>query len=381
MKTKYTIEQRKQLAKQYFSGESVSSICLQTGIPRSTFYTWIKKYKIAGTASGLEVSLVDFSRQIKRIQKLENMIDVLQAVNCTVTSPLQVRLNELERLYGQYSVHVLCESLNVARGTFYNHMYRNKKGDNVYRARREKLSEQIKEIFDNSKQIYGARKIRAVLRSRGVRTSDKMVAELMGQMNLRSIRSETKRQYKRRILNETKRDALKMNFSANEPNQVWAGDITYFKLCGTTRYICAIIDLYSRKIVAYKVFQKQSTQLVTSTFKIAYESRKPSDGLIFHSDRGTQYCSFAFRRLLKVLNVSQSFSPKAKPYHNAAMESFFSNLKNEELYRINYRSIKEFQQSVKEYMERYNNERPHIALRYKTPNAYEQEFFDSLNKD
>ena len=88
------------------------------------------------------------------------------------------------------------------------------------------------------------------------------------------------------------------------------------------------------------------------------------------------YTAFAFRRLLKTLNVAQSFSPTGRPCHNAVMESFFATLKKEELYRIKYHSVREFEQSVKEYIERYNMERPHVTLRYETPNAYEQTFFE-----
>ncbi|MCK5128498.1 MAG: IS3 family transposase [Clostridiales bacterium] len=375
MKTYYTKELKQQLVKRYYNGESASDVCLHTGVPRSTFYTWVKSYKANHTASSLEICAVDYARQKKHTQKLENMIKVLQIVNCTIASPLKVKLGELTQLYGEYSVHVLCDSLDVARGTFYNHVFRNKKGNNSYKARREQLSRQIKEIYEESNQIYGARKIRAVLQTRGINTTDKMVLELMQSMNLHSIRGETKRQYNR-FLKEGKKDVLKLNFTAKAPNKVWVSDVTYFRTCDTTRYICVIIDLYSRKVISYKISQKHSTQLITSTFKLAYEDRQPDNDLIFHSDRGVQYAAFAFRKLLKTLNVTQSFSPTGRPCHNAVMESFFATLKKEELYRINYHSVREFEQSVKDFIKRYNKERPHVTLRYKTPNAYEQVYFE-----
>lgn len=93
-----------------------------------------------GPESGYEVSVVTYTRQKKHIDKLENMIEVLQTVDCTVTSPLHVKLKKLEKLYGKYSVHALCDSLNVARGTFYNHIFRNKRNKNSYQSCREKLS-------------------------------------------------------------------------------------------------------------------------------------------------------------------------------------------------------------------------------------------------
>ena len=112
MKTNYSKEQKQELVKRYYNGESASDICLQTDVPRSTFYTWIKPYQAVGTASGYEVSAVDYMRQKQHIEKLENMIKVLQTVDCNIASPLKVKLEELTKLYGVYSMHVLCDSLD-----------------------------------------------------------------------------------------------------------------------------------------------------------------------------------------------------------------------------------------------------------------------------
>ena len=215
MKTIYTKEQKHELVKRYYDGESASIICLQSGVPRSTFYTWVKPYKILETSLGSEVNAGNYAKQKKRIDRLENMVEVLQTLDCSLSSPLQTKLKEIEKFYGQYSVHVLCDSLDIPRGTFYNHILRNKKDMNSYRDRRKKLSNSIREVFEQSNQIYGARKIRAVLKSRGISTTDEMVAELMQSMNLQSVRSDTKRQYRRLGLLERKTDALKLNFTAN----------------------------------------------------------------------------------------------------------------------------------------------------------------------
>ena len=212
----------------------------------------------------------------------------------SLSSPLQIKLGELEKLFGQYSVHVLCDSLDISRGTFYNHILRNKKDKNSFRARRENLSKLIRDVFEESNQIYGARKIRAILKSRGINTTDEMVAELMQSMNLKSVRSDTKRQHRRLGLLERKTDALKLKFTANAPNQIWVSDVTYFRLFNTTWHICVIVDPYSRKVISYKMSKRHSTQLITATFKKAYKERQPDSKLIFHSDRGVQYAAYAF---------------------------------------------------------------------------------------
>lgn len=132
----------------------------------------------------------------------------------------------------------LCDALEVPRGTFYNHILRNKKENKSYQLRRTELSEQIRQIYDESDQIYGAKKISAVLKSRGVATSDKMVSELMQEMNLTSIRTGAKRLYMR-FHAQKKNDRLGKQFSASAPNQIWVSDVTYFAYNKKMYYICA----------------------------------------------------------------------------------------------------------------------------------------------
>jgi len=362
---------KQQLVARYHNGETASDICAQSGIARSTFYTWLKPFKTTTTNSGHIVSPSEFIRMKQHLSKLEQIIEVLKKVACTSSAPLPEKLNELALLHGQYSVHVLCEALDVSRGTYYNHILRNKKDDTSYQIRRAELSEKIKEIYEDSNQIYGANKIKVILAGQGIVVSDKMVATLMREMNLYSIRTESKKQY----LREKKRDHLKMDFAVAAPNQVWVSDITYFRFNKKSYYICVILDLYARKVIAYKVSLRQSTQLIVATFKLAFSRRTPLGGLIFHSDRGSNYLSHAFQSLLKSCQAKQSLSPPGRPQHNAVMESFFASLKREELYRTQYHSVEEMKKRIQQYIDHYNNDRPHATLKYKTPNAYESLFF------
>ena len=118
-----------------------------------------------------------------------------------------------------------------------------------------------------------------------------------------------------------------------------------------------------------------STQLTKRTFKLAYESRQPKDNLLFHSDQGANYTSRTFMTYLKQLNVQQSFSRKGTPYDNSVCESFFANMKREELYRRNYKTKTEFFNGVHNYIAFYNSERPHSLLRYQTPDKYEEMYY------
>ncbi len=147
--------------------------------------------------------------------------------------------------------------------------------------------------------------------------------------------------------------------------------MTCFKINGKYLYVCAILDLFSRKVIAYRISPKNSTYLITSTFKQALQSRNAPQSLLFHSDQGAQYTSKTFRKLLRVNKVVQSFSAPGQPHDNAVMESFFASMKREEIYRTQYKSEQQFVKSVDNYIKFYNTQRPHGTLNYKTPDQFE----------
>lgn len=357
-------------------GESVATITADTGISRSTLYAWIKAAR--NEPDELNFTLKNFRMLETKINRLEGLVEILQRVNCTVNAPLSEKLPALEELYSQYSVHMLCDALQVPRGTFYNYIFRNKRDNTWYAKRREELRIRIQEIYDESNQIFGAGKIAAVMKEEGCQVSQEMVRKLMREMGLLSIRQDAKKVYEKERLSF--KNHLNQQFDVTKPNEVWVSDVTYFRCKDIKYYVCAIIDLYARKVVGYRVGKKNSTQLVKSTFKQAYESRKPESGLIFHTDRGSNYRSYALCSYLRELGVVQSFSKAGVPYDNSVMESFFSSLKREELYRTKYRSETEFRAAVDKYMVFYNERRPHTKNGYKTPMKLEAIYFGEESK-
>lgn len=169
---------------------------------------------------------------------------------------------------------------------------------------------------------------------------------------------------------------LHQEFNQKAPDMVWASDFTYIKVAGKWYYLCIVMDLFSRKVIAWNISSKPDVDLVMDAFKKAYDKRNKPVGLMFHSDRGTQYTAFSFRKLLDSLNVVQSFSKKGYPYDNACCECFFKYLKKEETNRRTYHSLNELQMSVFEYIEGfYNSRRPHGSLEMLTPNEKEELFW------
>ena len=169
---------------------------------------------------------------------------------------------------------------------------------------------------------------------------------------------------------------LHQEFNQKAPNLVWASDFTYIKVNGKWYYLCIVMDLFSRKIIGWHISGKHDVDLTMTAFNKAFKCRNVLYGLIFHSDRGSEYTAFSFRKLLDSLNIVQSFSKKGYPYDNACCECFFKYLKKNVIYRNTYHTLEELNLSVFEYINLYNTRLPHSSIGYKTPDEYEYEYWD-----
>ncbi|MEA4875622.1 MAG: IS3 family transposase [Anaerorhabdus sp.] len=370
---KNSLKQQKKYVSYYQQGISVEDICKKYKIPKSSLYLWISKYKETITA-GERVNVAEYQKIRSHSQKLEQIIEVLQKVDCSIQSPLANKLRELEKLKDNYSIRVLCEALMVNRNTFNAYLSSNTQQVMKKKQRNDELKEKIFKLFTESNQTYGAYRIREELKDLGYKVAPQTVSLLMKELGLSSNRGGSKKEYLK-ILKEQKTDLVQMNFTVTRPNEIWVSDVTYLKFKDLFYYLCTIIDLYSRKVIAYHISTVHSTQLITTTFRKAYNSRNPKDALIFHSDRGTQYTSNRFRLLLKSFKVQQSFSKPYNPYNNSVAESFFATLKKEEYYRKSYRSVKDLTNHIQLYIEFYNSKRKHSTLHYKTPNQWEDLYY------
>ena len=258
MGKKYNPDIRNTILDRYRAGEPVTIISSSTGIARSTIYVWINQS--IEESRKIEISLYSYRLLEKKAARLEKMIEIITKANCSPGSPLKLKLSALEALHGQYSVHLLCDALNVPRGTYYNHIYRNKHDKTWYTQRREELRVEIKQIYDDSNQIFGAKKICAVLKDRGYSITKEMVAELMRDLGLCSILQDAKDLFKKdqRQLKNT----LNQQFDTARPDEVWVSDVTCFRTNGKNHYICVVLDLFSRMVISYGVSRRNSTQLI-----------------------------------------------------------------------------------------------------------------------
>lgn len=220
----------------------------------------------------------------------------------------------------------------------------------------------------------GANKIRIVLESEyGITISLGKVYRLLKTMDLPSM-STLKPKFKNRLVtDEHCQNNLNQKFHQEKPNLAWVSDITYIKVSSKFYYLCVIIDLFSRKVIAYQIRSRMTDDLTIDTLNIAYKNRNYPTSVIFHSDRGSQYISKSFRKRIDEIGFVQSFSKKGYPYDNAVSESFFKYFKKEEANRRNYQHLSELETSTFKYIEGfYNKRRPHSYNNGLSPNKKEE---------
>lgn len=374
MKNNYTPEQVRLCCTAYANGQSIATLSQDIGIPRSTIYTWIKREQQKAKQEKEKLPLKAYRLLEQKIGRLESIIEILKSLYNPSNLPIEEKVNLIENLQKKYSLRMICDALDFNRGTYYYRAARD--NQTQYDRRREELKVLIQQIYDDNRQIFGAEKIAAILKDMGEPTTVPTVRELMQELGLLSVRLTAKTLYDREHKKPPK-NLLNQQFNVESPNEVWVSDITQFRFNDKTFYVCAIIDLYARYVVAYRVGLRNSTQLTKATFKAAYESRKPAEELLFHTDRGANYRSKSFCAYLKSLNVTQSFSRIHNPFDNSVMESFFSSFKREELYRTKYRSEYEFRTAIDTYIDFYNNQRPHKKNKHRTPYQKEVDYYNN----
>lgn len=277
-----------------------------------------------------------------------------------------------------YSISLMCDVFNVSRASFYHYFYYSNKSD--YKL---KLLIKILEIYYNSHRIYGAPRIAAVLRNEGHNVSVKTVGKYMNILDIKSIIYEKFPAKNNRMSDKEKSliNNLIKDLDITHPNQVWITDITYIKTKEEGWvYLSSIIDLYSRKVIAWNIGKNMKKELVLKTLNMAFKNRKNPKHVIVHSDKGSQYRSHAFRKLISDHHCLYSYtSLNHSCDENANQESFHASLKKEWLYHQSFNTLLDVQRAVFEYIEGfYNTNRLHSSLGFSSPNAFENNFFDKI---
>ena len=269
----------------------------------------------------------------------------------------------------------MCELLDVSRSGYY--AFRDREDESPRALRDKGLLVLIKAIFEESDGTYGSPRIYRELRAAGERVSSKRVARLMREAGLRARQRRAFRRTTDSNHDEPiAKNELQREFKAPAPNRVWAGDTTYIATPQGWLFLVVIIDLFSRRVVGWSVGRRLDGALAAEALRRALATRRPDRGkLLFHSDRGIEFASLEFRTLLSSVDAARSMSRKGNCWDNAPVESFFSTLKVELIYRRAFVTRTEIERALFQFIEGfYNSRRLHSTLAYLSPAKYEQQF-------
>ena len=271
-----------------------------------------------------------------------------------------------------WPVRVMCDALGVSPSGFYSWLSR---PPSLQGRRREALAGKIREIHAGVKQRYGSPRVPAALDGAGGARSVNTVAKIMRDND---IRARTARKFRCRTTDSNHAlpvagNVLDRQFDPEGPNEAWVADITYIPTAEGWLYLAVVEDLYSRMIVGWSMDATMTSRLVVDALDMSLKRRKPGEGLLAHSDRGSQYASEHYQLLLGRHGIACSMSEAGQCWDNAPAESFFATLKKELVHDEDYTTREEAKASIFEFIEVfYNNQRLHSRLGYVTPAAYEQ---------
>lgn len=270
----------------------------------------------------------------------------------------------------------LCQTLQVSRSGFYAWQCR---PVSARAQQNQTLIERMRVLHQQTREAYGARRMWQLLKQEGHACGRHRVARLrrvagmVARRRRRFVRTIQARPEKVSLPNQ-----LNRAFTVAAKNRVWAADITYIPTRAGWLYLAVLLDLYSRRVVGWAMSERQTTTLVIEAWRMAWAQRRPTVGLLHHSDQGNQYMASLYRTILTRRGVVLSVSRKGNCYDNAVVESFFSSLKNELTHDRSFQDRTEARQAIFQYIEGfYNRQRLHQTLGYRSPEEFERQAGDS----
>jgi transposase InsO family protein len=276
-----------------------------------------------------------------------------------------------------FTIQEMCEGLGLNKSTYYKWL----KG---YNGQQEKLSAQaalarlVRKVFEENKRVYGYRKMQRALEAKGIVLSVYKVRKIMRETGLYpELQIKFKPYPNSKSDGRYSENTLKQQFQVPEPNKVWAGDITYVKTTLGWVYLAVVMDLFNREIIGYTLSKTINTELVKRALGNALPRNDEAREIMFHSDRGTQYSSTDYNKMLAENSMVGSMSRAGCPYDNSCVEGFFATLKKECIYKRKYDTMEEIESDLFEYIELfYNRKRLHATLGYLSPVQYRMQTKD-----
>ncbi|EJN3731922.1 IS3 family transposase, partial [Escherichia coli] len=353
----------------------VAAAARELSLYESQLYAWRSKLQQQMTSSERESELAAENARLKRqLAEQAEELAILPKGRDILREAPEMKYVFIEKHQAEFSIKAMCRVLRVARSGWYTWCQRRTR-ISPRQQFRQHCDSVVLAAFTRSKQRYGAPRLTDELRAQGYPFNVKTVAASLRRQGLRAKASRKFSPVSYRAHNlPVSENLLEQDFYASEPNQKWAGDITYLRTDEGWLYLAVVIDLWSRAVIGWSMSSRMTAQLACDALQMALWRRKRPENIIVHTDRGGQYCSADYQALLKRHNLRGSMSAKGGCYDNACVESFFHSLKVECIHGERFAGREIMRTTVFNYIEcDYNRWRRHSACGGLSPEQFENQ--------
>ncbi|MDY0331857.1 MAG: IS3 family transposase [Thiomonas sp.] len=378
-RARYTLEFKQEAVRLVEGGQSIAAAARTLGVVDQTLFNWVKAARL-GKLSGADSKVVsaeqmEISRLRAELARVKMERDILGKSDGVLRKGSEVKYAFIERHRRVWPISVQCRVLEVSVAGYHAHFVRRASGAQRRHLSDDALLVHIKAIHAETRGGYGWPRTWKELLARGIRVGKERVQKLMQR---HGIRARGKRRFK--VTTDSNHDLpiapnlLERKFAVAEPDKVWAGDITYIATDEGWLFLAVVIDLFSRQVIGWSLRQDMTRDIVIDALRMAWFKRHPSKqaGLIFHSDRGSQYAAKDFRDVLTEYGITASMSRRGNCWDNACSETLFGSLKVERLHGQRFKTRRQAMDETVAWILWYNRTRLHSTLAYVSPMRFEE---------
>ncbi|HDC7523931.1 TPA: IS3 family transposase [Staphylococcus aureus] len=361
----FSSEFKLQMVRLYENGKPRNEIIREYDLTPSPLGKWIKQYQNTGTfnhqdnLSDEEKELIKLRKEVQHL-KMEN--DIFKASSVDHGTKIEV----IQKNAHQYSVSVMGNVLKILRSTYYDSI---KRKDNKITKDDSNVERAVINIFNANRKVFATRRIKNHLNDKGHTVSRRKIGRIMKKYNLVSVYTKAKYKNHPKETNEKLiKNHLNRAFNREQPMETLVSDLTYVKVAGTWHYICLFIDLFNREIVGYSAGKNKDANLVSKA--ISRINHNLEQIKLFHTDRGKEFDNHLIDEVLETFKIKRSLSTKGCPYDNAVAEATMKAMKTEFVKQMQFENLEQLKTELFDYVNWYNNFRPHSSLQYLTPVAF-----------
>ncbi|HCY6222023.1 TPA: IS3 family transposase [Staphylococcus aureus] len=361
----FSSEFKLQMVRLYENGKPRNEIIREYDLTPSPLGKWIKQYQNTGTfnhqdnLSDEEKELIKLRKEVQHL-KMEN--DIFKASSVDHGTKIEV----IQKNAHQYSVSAMGNVLKILRSTYYDSI---KIKDNKITKDDSNVERAVINIFNANRKVFATRRIKNHLNDKGHTVSRRKIGRIMKKYNLVSVYTKAKYKNHPKETNEKLiKNHLNRAFNREQPMETLVSDLTYVKVAGTWHYICLFIDLFNREIVGYSAGKNKDANLVSKA--ISRINHNLEQIKLFHTDRGKEFDNHLIDEVLETFKIKRSLSTKGCPYDNAVAEATMKAMKTEFVKQMQFENLEQLKTELFDYVNWYNNFRPHSSLQYLTPVAF-----------